>query len=211
MRNLPLLLILLLLFPLWGLGGVCHAQSPDTIITVTKLPYPKARIFPPSVREGLAPSPQEQSEYPHAAALPDYQTTELQDCITARHHRLLEANLTTLQESKKGRWLKYLPTVQAGTCPRPGLQLKWRSSIPPRPHPIHRPQLLPNLPSPPRQTATRRHPRIHHQTLPTPGRPRNRQTPPTPAAPPNRNRQTQPAIRRSRHRPPAIQPISAAV
>lgn len=105
MRNLPLLFTLLLQFPLWGLGGFCHAQTPDTVITITKLPYPEARIFAPSVREGLAPS-RDTTGYPNYEA-----------CIQTRHARLLAANLAALQESKKGRWLKYLPTVRAGLAP----------------------------------------------------------------------------------------------
>lgn len=104
MRNL--LLLFLLLLCTCGPAPSCQAQVPDTVITVTKLPYLEAKVFP-----------QEQSEHPHAAALPDYKTTELQNCITARHARLLEANLAALQESRKGAWLKYLPTVRAGLAP----------------------------------------------------------------------------------------------
>ncbi|WP_020569774.1 hypothetical protein [Neolewinella persica] len=111
MRNLPLLFILLLCT--WGPASNCQAQTPDTVITVTKLPYPEARIFVPPVREGLAPS----------LVAPTLDTTSYPDyesCIQTRHTRLREADLATLQESKKGAWLKYLPTVRAGLAPALG-------------------------------------------------------------------------------------------
>jgi hypothetical protein len=124
MRNLPLLFILLLCT--CGPAPSCQAQVPDTLITVTKLPYPEARIFAPPVREGLAPSLYEQSEHP---LLPSPQergrgTSEgsrvakgLDSCINQRHTRFREAELATLQESKKGAWLKYLPSISAGLAP----------------------------------------------------------------------------------------------
>ena len=104
MRNFHFLLLTILLFPLWGLGGQCQAQVPDTVITVTKLPYPEARIFAPPVREGLAPSRLN-------PALDTTGTLDYESCIKHRHQLQLSANLTTLQESKKGAWLKYLPSI----------------------------------------------------------------------------------------------------
>ena len=152
MRHLPLLFLSFLCT--CGPGPTCQAQTPDTIITVTKLPYPEAKIFTPSVRERLAPSRHERSEHPRLPSpsetrfgdgtpnklgrgpersehprLPSPLETRFGDgapnklgrgldsCLHHRHSRLLSANLTTLQQSKKGAWLKYLPTVSAGLAP----------------------------------------------------------------------------------------------
>jgi len=82
MRNLPLLLLSLLC--ICGPAPSCQAQVPDTVITVTKLPYPEARIFAPPVREGLAPSRD-------TMGYPNYES-----CIQTRHTRLREADLATL-------------------------------------------------------------------------------------------------------------------
>jgi hypothetical protein len=49
--------------------------------------------------------------------LPPNPSFSFDSCIHQRHTRQLEADLTTLQESKKGAWLKYLPTVSAGLAP----------------------------------------------------------------------------------------------
>lgn len=113
-------------------------QGPDTLITVTKLPYPEAKIFPPAPSPGGAlivarggapaqsavrnPSNHEQSEHPLAAAKSPIKNRQspianLDSCIRHRHTRLRQAELATLQQSKKGRWLKYLPTVRAGLAP----------------------------------------------------------------------------------------------
>ena len=111
MRNLPLLFTLLLCT--CGPAPSCQAQVPDTLITVTKLPYPEARIFAPTVREGLAPS--------RLATTQDTTgTSDYESCIQTRHTRQREADLATLQESQKGAWLKYLPTVRAGLAPALG-------------------------------------------------------------------------------------------
>jgi len=108
MRNLSLLFILLLCT--CGPAPNCRAQVPDTLITVTKLPYPEARIFAPSVREGLAPSRL-------APALDTTGTLNYESCIQTRHTRLREADLATLTKSHKKDWLKYLPSVSAGLSP----------------------------------------------------------------------------------------------
>ena len=119
MRNLPLLLLSLLCT--CGPAPSCQAQVPDTLITVTKLPYPEARIFTPSVREGLPPSLHEQSEHPHLSRLPSHQERGrgrgLDSCIQTRHTRLREADLATLTQAHKKDWLKYLPSVNAGLSP----------------------------------------------------------------------------------------------
>lgn len=91
-----------------------RAQGADTLITVTKLPYPEARFSSGPQRgpnrvtadAGLGEAS------PESEDLGDYEA-----CIHLRHTRLREAELATLQESKKGRWLKYLPTVRAGLAP----------------------------------------------------------------------------------------------
>lgn len=105
-------------------GGfpVPPAQGSDTLITVKKLPYPTARILDHRVRVGLTPAPHERSEHPRAAAKSvlanqESRIANLDSCIHHRHARLLAADLTTLHESKKGTWLKYLPTVRAGLAP----------------------------------------------------------------------------------------------
>jgi len=103
MRNLPLLLLSLLCICGPALSG--QAQVPDTVITVTKLPYPEARIFAPPVREGLAPSRD-------TMGYPNYES-----CIQTRHTRLREADLATLTKAHKKDWLKYLPSVSAGLSP----------------------------------------------------------------------------------------------
>jgi hypothetical protein len=87
-----------------------QAQVPDTLITVTKLPYPEARIFAPSVRKGLAPSRLD-------PALDTTGTLDYEACIQTRHTRLREADLATLTKSHKKDWLKYLPSVSAGLAP----------------------------------------------------------------------------------------------
>jgi hypothetical protein len=121
MRYLPFLLLIILLFPLWGLGGRCQAQAPDTLITVTKLPYPEARIFPHERSElprlSRLPSPGERGRGRGFSNAPPSGAKELEECIQTRHTRLREADLTTLKESKKGAWLKYLPSVSAGLAP----------------------------------------------------------------------------------------------
>ncbi|SEQ58208.1 hypothetical protein [Neolewinella agarilytica] len=141
MRNLPLLFIFLLctcvpatcyaqsVIPTSDSGSQDHAQSPDTIITVTtaagsraaNLPYPEARAADPRTRERLALSQNERSEHPRLSRLPSPSERGrgrgFEDCIHNRHARLLQVNLATLQESKKGAWLKYLPSVSAGLSP----------------------------------------------------------------------------------------------
>jgi hypothetical protein len=108
MRNLSLLFILLLCT--CGPAPSCQAQAPDTLITVTKLPYPEAKIFP-----------HERSEHPNLQRLPSPEERGrgrgLDSCIQTRHTRQREADLTTLKESKKGAWLKYLPSLSAGLAP----------------------------------------------------------------------------------------------
>lgn len=125
---------------------LCRAQSPDTLIVVSKLPYPEARIWPyerseqkaaaaraqraePSplssrrrFGEGLGERATSVSEHSPAAAKShiEYQISHiayLDTCITNRHQAQLAADLTTLQEAKKGQWLKYLPTLSAGLAP----------------------------------------------------------------------------------------------
>jgi hypothetical protein len=108
MRNLSLLFILLLCT--CGPAPSCQAQIPDTVITVTKLPYPEARIFAPSVREGLAPSRL-------APSLDTLDYPNYESCIQTRHTRQREANLATLTKAHKKDWLKYLPSVSAGLAP----------------------------------------------------------------------------------------------
>lgn len=124
MRNLPLLFILLLCPDLVvdGLATSCHAQvqSPDTIITVTKLPYPEARLFPQNQRPGGPPTvARGEATAQSAVRNPSFSLPSLnyESCIQTRHHRLLQADLTSLKESKKGAWLKYLPSVSAGLAP----------------------------------------------------------------------------------------------
>jgi hypothetical protein len=102
------------LFLKQGTFPVPPSSPPDTLITVTKLPYPEARSpfttsgpqrGPTSLTPGGAGS--------EATAEPgDYES-----CIHHRHQLQLAADLTTLQESKKGAWLKYLPSVSAGLAP----------------------------------------------------------------------------------------------
>jgi hypothetical protein len=108
MRDLPLLFI----FLFWTCGPTtsCRAQALDTIITVTKLPYPEARSADPRVREGLAPSLQ-------AAPASPLEPRELESCIQTRQTRLREAELATLTKSHKKDWLKYLPSLSAGLAP----------------------------------------------------------------------------------------------
>lgn len=100
-----------------GDTSVSPSPPPDTVITVTKLPYPEARIFP-----------NERSELPHLQRLPspvergrgrglNAGNEDYESCIKYRHQLQLSADLTTLQESKKGAWLKYLPSVSAGLAP----------------------------------------------------------------------------------------------
>ncbi|TXF89303.1 hypothetical protein FUA23_11190 [Neolewinella aurantiaca] len=119
MRNLPLLLLSLLCT--CGPAPSCQAQVPDTLITVTKLPYPEARIFAPPVREGLAPSRHEQSEHPHLSHLPSPEERGrgrgYESCIQTRHLRLREAELATLTKAHKKDWLKYIPSLNAGLSP----------------------------------------------------------------------------------------------
>ena len=103
MRNLPLLLLSLLC--ICGPAPSCQAQVPDTVITVTKLPYPEARIFAPPVREELAPSRD-------TMGYPNYES-----CIQTRLLLLREADLSTLTKAHKKDWLKYLPSVSAGLAP----------------------------------------------------------------------------------------------
>lgn len=86
----------------------------DTIISVIKLPYRETRPFAPSVREGLAPSLQSTTSL-NPAYSPNH--TDYEFCIHTRHAAQLTADLTTLQESKKGAWLKYLPSLSAGLAP----------------------------------------------------------------------------------------------
>jgi|GEM_PF-2058178 hypothetical protein len=113
MRNLPLLLILLLCT--CGPATSCRAQVPDTLITVTKLPYPEARIFP------LNQSPGGASTVARGGGLdrrsdrnPSF---SFDSCIQQRHSRLREANLATLTKAHKKDWLKYLPSLSAGLAP----------------------------------------------------------------------------------------------
>jgi hypothetical protein len=93
-----------------GTFPVPPSSPPDTVITVTKLPYPDARLFP-----------NERSELPYLQRLPSPvergRGRGFEDCIKQRHQLQLTADLTTLQESKKGAWLKYLPSVSAGLAP----------------------------------------------------------------------------------------------
>ena len=122
-HSFPLLLSLLLVT---GYSSpICRAQAPDAVITVTRLPYPKAKL-PLLTQNSRPPHPVPATANPRqptrppdhqTTLLPDYGTTRLESCIQHRHTRLREAELATLQESKKGRWLKYLPTVRAGLAP----------------------------------------------------------------------------------------------
>jgi hypothetical protein len=90
--------------PQGGLRVLPTPSNSDTVITVTKLPYPEARSIDPSVRAGLAPTLSKRNEV-------------LEACIHQRLSLQLTADLTTLKESKKGAWLKYLPDVRAGLAP----------------------------------------------------------------------------------------------
>ena len=113
--SLQIPLLLLILLCTCGLAPGCFAQGSDTVITVVKLPYPQAKFYTP-----LAPN--ERSEHSLAAAKSpiknqESQIANLTACIQHRHHRLRQAELATLQQSKKGRWLKYLPTLSAGLAP----------------------------------------------------------------------------------------------
>jgi hypothetical protein len=100
--------------------SVPHSLALDTVITVTKLPYHEAKSFPqyqrprgPStVARGGAPA--------HSAVRNPSFSLPIDNYDSCIHHRLqlqLTADLTTLQESKKGAWLKYLPSVSAGLAP----------------------------------------------------------------------------------------------
>jgi hypothetical protein len=93
------------------------AANSDTVITVTKLPYPKAKIYPHERSEqsrlSRLPSPLKRGRRRGLnASNEDYDS-----CIQIRLQLQLTADLTTLQESKKGAWLKYLPSVSAGLAP----------------------------------------------------------------------------------------------
>lgn len=90
--------------PQGGLRVLPTPSNSDTVITVTKRPYPEARSIDPSVRTGLAPTLSKRNEV-------------LEACIHQRLSLQLTADLTTLKESKKGAWLKYLPDVRAGLAP----------------------------------------------------------------------------------------------
>lgn len=104
------------LFLKQGASAVPPSSPSDTVITVTKLPYPEARSFlqrqrpggPPLVARGAAKA---QSAVRNPSLSFQSSSTELEACIHQRHQLQLTANLTTLQESKKGAWLKYLPSV----------------------------------------------------------------------------------------------------
>jgi hypothetical protein len=118
MRNLPFLLITLLYT--CASASLCQAQTLDTIITVTKLPYPEARIFPP------APSPGEASSVARGGGQdrrsgrnPSFSlpSQAYEACIHQRHTRLREAELATLTKAHKKDWLKYLPSLSAGLAP----------------------------------------------------------------------------------------------
>jgi len=95
----------------------------DTVITVVRLPYPEAKAPFSDGRSHLPRLPSLPGKEPDTSnlrqptELPDYQTTELKNCIHHRHQLQLSADLTTLQQSKKGAWLKYLPSVSAGLAP----------------------------------------------------------------------------------------------
>ena len=108
-----------------SLGSPAHSpqpQSSDTLITVTKLPYSKARTFSPTPSPGGAPtiargrataqSAMRNPSFSFPSPPQDHET-----CIHHRHTRLRQAELAALQESQKGRWLKYLPTISAGLAP----------------------------------------------------------------------------------------------
>jgi hypothetical protein len=119
MRNLSLLFILLLCT--CASASQCQAQTPDTLITVTKLPYPEARIFPHERSEhprlSRLPSPQERGRGRGFSNAPPSGAKELESCIHQRHTRQREANLATLTKAHKKDWLKYLPSVSAGLAP----------------------------------------------------------------------------------------------
>jgi hypothetical protein len=100
-----------------GNTSVLHPLALDTLITVTKLPYPEAKIFPHGRSEqsrlSRPPSPLERGRGRGLnAGNEDYDS-----CIQQRQALQLAADLTTLQDSKKGAWLKYLPSVSAGLAP----------------------------------------------------------------------------------------------